>query len=139
MGDVARFRRPCGAPTEGIEARAGNRSSTRRKTMSGPELDRATMRWYGVGQAAEGIKNYSFAVFLLFYFNQVLGLSGTLCGVALAVALAFDAITDPLAGTLSDRLDSRWGRRHPFMYAAAVPLGLFFALLFTPPAALGQW
>ncbi|NQZ99456.1 MAG: MFS transporter [Myxococcales bacterium] len=107
--------------------------------MSGPELDRATMRWYGVGQAAEGIKNYSFAVFLLFYFNQVLGLSGTLCGVALAVALAFDAITDPLAGTLSDRLDSRWGRRHPFMYASAVPLGLFFALLFTPPAALGQW
>ena len=66
---------------------------------------------------------------------KVLGLSGTLCGVALAVALVFDAITDPLAGTLSDRLDSRWGRRHPFMYASAVPLGLFFALLFTPPAS----
>jgi len=107
--------------------------------MSAPELDRATMRWYGLGQAAEGIKNYSFAVFLLFYFNQVLGLSGTLCGLALAIALTFDAVTDPLAGTLSDRLDSRWGRRHPFMYAAALPLALFFSLLFSPPEWLGEW
>jgi len=107
--------------------------------MNAPELDRATMRWYGIGQAAEGIKNYSFAVFLLFYFNQVLGLSGTMCGAALAIALAFDAVTDPLAGTLSDRLESRWGRRHPFMYAAALPLGFFFTLLFTPPASLGEW
>jgi Na+/melibiose symporter-like transporter len=107
--------------------------------VNGPQLDRATLRWYGIGQAAEGIKNYSFGAFLLFYFNQVLGLSGTLCGLALAIALAFDAITDPLAGTLSDRLDSRWGRRHPFMYAAALPLGLFFAILFTPPAGLTEW
>ena len=107
--------------------------------MIAPRLDRATLRWYGVGQAAEGIKNYSFAVFLLFYFNQVLGLSGTLCGLALAIALAFDAVTDPLAGTLSDRLDSRWGRRHPFMYAAALPLAFFFSLLFSPPGWLGEW
>jgi Na+/melibiose symporter-like transporter len=88
---------------------------------------------YGIGQAGEGLKNGAFGVFLMFYYNQVLGLSGTLAGLALGVALIFDAITDPLAGSLSDNTRSRLGRRHPFMYASAVPLAICFYLLFSPP------
>ncbi len=88
---------------------------------------------YGVGQAAEGLKNACFAVFLFFYYTAVLGVAPTLVGTALLIALLFDAITDPLAGYLSDRWHSRWGRRHPFMLAAALPLGLAFYLLFAPP------
>ena len=42
---------------------------------------------YGVGQAAEGIKNYAFASCLLFYYTSLLGLSGSLAGAALMVAL----------------------------------------------------
>lgn len=93
---------------------------------------------FGIGQMAEGLKNISFSVFLLFYYNQVLGLEGWLAGLALALALVFDAVTDPLAGSLSDNWHSRLGRRHPFMYASAVPLGIAFFALFCPPAALGQ-
>ena len=89
---------------------------------------------FGVGQLAEGLKNTAFGLFVLFYYNQVLGVSGTLCGLALGVALLFDAITDPLAGSLSDNWRSRLGRRHPFMYASALPLGLCFYGLFNPPA-----
>jgi len=55
---------------------------------------------FGVGQFAEGLKNFGFGFFLLFYYNQVLGLSGTLAGAALFIALLFDAVTDPLAGSL---------------------------------------
>lgn len=80
----------------------------------------------------------SFSLFILFYYNQVLGLSGTLAGAALFVALLFDAVTDPLAGSLSDNFKSRWGRRHPFMYASAIPLALAFVGLFSPPGELGQ-
>ena len=94
---------------------------------------------YGVGQFAEGLKNTAFAVFVLFYYNQVLGLPGTFAGAALFVALLFDAVTDPLAGSLSDNFQSRLGRRHPFMYASALPLGLAFVGLFSPPASLGDW
>jgi len=92
---------------------------------------------YGVGQVAEGLKNTAFSVLLLFYYNQVLEVSGTLCGLALGIALLFDAITDPLAGSLSDNWRSKMGRRHPFMYASAIPLGICFYLLFSPPA-LGE-
>ncbi len=88
---------------------------------------------YGIGQFAEGLKNTSFGLFVLFYYNQVLDVSGTLCGLALGIALIFDAITDPLAGSLSDNWQSRFGRRHPFMYVSAIPLAICFYALFSPP------
>ena len=94
---------------------------------------------FGVGQYAEGLKNTAFSLFILFYYNQVLGLSGTLAGAALFIALLFDAITDPLAGSLSDNLKSRLGRRHPFMYLSAVPLAIGFVGLFSPPDSMGQF
>lgn len=94
---------------------------------------------YGIGQLAEGLKNSALGTFVLFYYNQVLGLSGTLAGLALAVALVFDAFTDPLAGSISDNWRGKFGRRHPFMYASALPLGIFFYLLFAPPEGLSEW
>lgn len=89
---------------------------------------------YWTGQLAWGLMTTSFGLFLLFYYNQVLGVSGTLCGIALFVATAVDAITDPLMGSVSDGWRSRLGRRHPFMYGSAVPMGVFFFLVFSPLA-----
>ena len=88
--------------------------------------------FFGAGQTAEGIKTCSFGTFLLFYYNQVLGLSADLAGLAIALALLFDAVTDPVAGSVSDRWRGPRGRRHPFLYASALPLGLSFHLLFDP-------
>jgi Na+/melibiose symporter-like transporter len=93
---------------------------------------------YGFGQAAEGLKNGAFGVFLFFYYNQVLALSGTLAGLAVGIALIFDAVTDPMAGSISDNWRSKLGRRHPFMFLAAAPLAVAFFLLFNPPEGLGQ-
>jgi Na+/melibiose symporter-like transporter len=86
-----------------------------------------------VGQVAEGLKNGAFGVFLFFYYVQVLGLSGTYAGLAVGIALIVDAITDPIAGSISDNWRSRLGRRHPFMLASIVPMALCFFLLFSPP------
>lgn len=93
---------------------------------------------FGVGQLAEGVKNYGLATFLLLYYNQVLGVSGWLAGLAIFVALLFDAVSDPVAGSVSDGWQSRWGRRHPFMYVSALPLAVCFYFLFAPPAGLGE-
>ncbi|MCI4644614.1 MAG: MFS transporter [Hyphomonadaceae bacterium] len=98
----------------------------------------ATKTAYGLGQMAEGVVTIVFLIFLLFYYNQVLGLSGTATGLALFLALLVDAITDPLMGALSDRTRSRWGRRHPYLYAAILPLPIAFVLLFSPPDGLGD-
>ncbi|MFT7653312.1 MAG: GPH family glycoside/pentoside/hexuronide:cation symporter [Limisphaerales bacterium] len=97
-----------------------------------PPLGIAVRLSFGIGQIAEGLKTCVFGTYLLFYYNQVLGLSGDLAGLAIFIALVFDAVTDPIAGSVSDRWQSKGGRRHPFMYASAVPLGVCFVLLFTP-------
>lgn len=94
---------------------------------------------YGLGFSAQGIKDGLFQVFLFFYFSQVLGLDPALTGAATIIALLFDAISDPLVGVISDRWKSKkWGRRHPFMLASALPFGLFTWLLFMPPTDIGQ-
>ena len=88
---------------------------------------------FGVGQAAEGLFAAAYGTFLIFYYNQVLGMSGSLAGAAVGIALVVDAFTDPLAGSLSDHWKSRHGRRHPFMYASILPLMVSFYFLFHPP------
>ncbi len=98
-------------------------------------LTRSTRLWYGLGQASEGLKNEAYTVFLLFYYTTVVGLSGALAGQAILIALVFDAVTDPLVGAFSDRLETRWGRRHPLLFASALPLPVFFYLTFTRPKA----
>jgi len=101
-------------------------------------LSFASKTLYGTAQLAEGVKTTAFSLFLLFYYNQVLGLSGGLAGLALGLATVVDAVADPLMGSISDSSRHRWGRRHPFMYASVVPLAISFALLFRPPGGLGE-
>ena len=93
---------------------------------------------YGFGLSAEGIKTNAFTLFLLFYYQQIVGLDPGLCGVALFIALLIDAVTDPAVGVWSDGLRSRLGRRHPFMYAAGLPLAVCFVAVFLPPRGLSQ-
>ena len=62
-----------------------------------------------------------------------------MAGLALNLVLIADAITDPLVGYFSDRTRSRWGRRHPFMYAAALPVAITYYFLWTPPESLTDW
>jgi glycoside/pentoside/hexuronide:cation symporter, GPH family len=92
---------------------------------------------YGIGQVAQGIEHAATSLFVLFLYQVVLGVPGWLVGLGLGLSLAVDAVTDPLMGLVSDNTRHRWGRRHPWMIAAALPLGLCTALLFAPPASLG--
>lgn len=120
--------------TETISAAPGVRVEKQVRKLSLP-----VMGAFGIGQAAEGIKGTAFNTFLLFFYQQIMGVSGTLTGLALAIALVFDAVTDPVAGSLSDKVRTRWGRRHPFLLISALPLGLAFFALFNPPGNLEEF
>ena len=97
-----------------------------------------TKIFYGIGSVAFGVKDNGFQVLLLLYYNRVLGLSVGLVGTAILIAFVFDAFVDPRIGYWSDRVRSRFGRRHPFMYAAALPAAASYLLLFLPPSGLSQ-
>lgn len=100
--------------------------------------DRLATTAYGFGQISEGLKTASFELFVFFYYVQVLGLAGTLAGAATFLALLVDAVSDPWVGALSDHTRHRFGRRHPWIYAAPIPLAISFTLLFSPPEGLGE-
>ncbi len=89
---------------------------------------------YGAGAIAYGIKDNGFSVFLLLFYNQVVGLPASQVGFAILFALVIDAFVDPVIGTLSDRTRTRWGRRHPWLYASALPIALTWLMLWNPPA-----
>src|SRR5262249_36946237 len=96
----------------------------------------ATKVAYGVGALSDSIKTFSFMTFLLFYYTTVLGLPGTLLGVAMSVGLVWDAAVDPLIGHLSDRATVKFGRRHTFMLVGALCAGVSFIAVFNPPSGL---
>jgi glycoside/pentoside/hexuronide:cation symporter, GPH family len=93
---------------------------------------------FGIGAAGESATNWIFNALTFFYYNQILGLSGTLTGMAVTTAIVIDGVTDPVMGSISDRYRSRWGRRHPFMFAAPAPLVAVLFAIFYPPAGLGS-
>ena len=101
--------------------------------MSSSKVGTRTRFFYGLGSAPYGIKDNGFSFFLLVFYAQVLGLSHTLTSMAIAVAIVIDAISDPIVGYLSDNWRSRWGRRHPFMYVAIIPICISYGFLWNPP------
>ena len=88
---------------------------------------------YGFGSAAYGVKDAGLKYFLLLFYAQVIGMDARLVSLAILIALVADAISDPIMGYWSDNFRSKWGRRHPFMYAAAVPVALSYYFIWTPP------
>ena len=87
---------------------------------------------YGLGALGTASKAQLFGLVLLFY-NQLVGVDPALVGLALSVALLIDALWDPIVGQISDNTRSRLGRRHPYIYGAAIPAAICFSLLFMPP------
>ena len=92
----------------------------------------------GVGAIPDTIKNWAFQAFVLLFYSQILGVDALLVSLALSLAMIIDAIADPWIGSLSDNLHTRWGRRHPLMLLGAVPLGVCFYAVFTPPGDLSH-
>ncbi|GMN12450.1 hypothetical protein MTsPCn7_02260 [Altererythrobacter sp. MTPC7] len=79
------------------------------------------------------MKDGGFNYFLLLFYGTVVGLEPGLVGLAIFIALFVDALSDPLVGYWSDNFRSRWGRRHPFIYASALPCAVSFWFLWNPP------
>ena len=103
------------------------------------KLPMSTKLIYGLGTVAFGIKDNGFNALLMIYYNQVIGLSAGWVGAAIMIAMIADAVLDPIVGQWSDSLRSKWGRRHPFMYASVLPVGILYFALWMPPAGVSDF
>jgi GPH family glycoside/pentoside/hexuronide:cation symporter len=105
---------------------------------SRPAPTLATKLFYGSGSIAFGVKDQGFGFLLLLYYNQVLGMPERWVGFGIMITLIADAFLDPIVGYVSDNLHTRWGRRHPLMYLSAIPVGVSYGLLWSPPSGLSH-
>jgi glycoside/pentoside/hexuronide:cation symporter, GPH family len=88
---------------------------------------------YSMGNFANTIAYQVFGNRIQFYYVDILGLGAATAGVIWTIYGFWNAINDPLMGQLSDRTRTRMGRRVPYVFFGAIPLGLSFFFLWTPP------
>ncbi len=98
-----------------------------------PRLTTATKLFFGLGDWGASAASTARNIFWFIFLTNVVGLNAGLAGGIWLVGRLWDAVNDPLVGSLSDRLHSRWGRRRPFLIFGAVPFALSFLLLFVVP------
>jgi glycoside/pentoside/hexuronide:cation symporter, GPH family len=87
---------------------------------------------FGIGDLGFNLFFTTASLYLLYYYTDVLGLSPATGGWIFAVAMIWDAVTDPAMGYIANRTRSRWGRYRPYLLFGCVPLGLSFAAMFWP-------
>jgi GPH family glycoside/pentoside/hexuronide:cation symporter len=103
-------------------------------TSPGDKLRFSVKTLYGSGALVETVINTVLTAYHFFYLTAICGMSGSLAGLSAFIGLAVDAFVDPFVGSLSDRTRSRFGRRHPYMMFAALPIAIAFGLLFSIPS-----
>ena len=90
------------------------------------KLSLVTKLAFGVGDMGAGMTATIMVFYLLYFLTEVAGLPPGLAGTVLLIGKGWDAVNDPVIGSLSDRTKSRWGRRHSWMLLAALPFGISF-------------
>ncbi|MBE0683216.1 MAG: MFS transporter [Anaerolineales bacterium] len=73
------------------------------------------------------------SIFYALYLTDVVGIEPRLASLGALVGIIWDAVNDPIIGTLSDRVKSKLGRRRPFLLWFAFPFGLSFVMLWSAP------
>ncbi len=99
------------------------------------KLRLSTKLAYGAGDLGSAITSNILTFYLLFFFTEVARLPVGLAGSILMIGKIWDAINDPIVGVLSDRTQSKWGRRYPWMLWGAIPFGILFVLEWLVPSS----
>lgn len=113
-------------------------SARQDRAIRGQRLSTLQKMVVGSGQSVETAVAFVAATFLLYYLTNVCGIAPAIAGAILFASLCVDAVADPLIGSWSDRLRSRWGRRLPFMAVALPIVALAGFALFTMPTGWGS-
>ncbi|MEA3493903.1 MAG: MFS transporter [Candidatus Margulisiibacteriota bacterium] len=88
---------------------------------------------YSFGAIATALSYQAFSTYIIFFYVDVVKLPASLAAVAMLIYAIWNAINDPIAGFVSDHTHTRWGRRIPYILFGAIPFGLIYFLVWTPP------
>lgn len=97
------------------------------------KLKLKTILGFAVGDLGGNLYFSLIGFIFIFYLTEQLGIPGTLAGSAMMIGKLWDAITDPIVSSWSDRSKSKWGRRRPFIFWGALLLCISFIGMFSLP------
>jgi GPH family glycoside/pentoside/hexuronide:cation symporter len=108
------------------QVKSSDRSESTKVTLG-------TKLGYAVGDFGANLAFQVVSFYLLFFFTDIFGILPAMAAIIFLVAKIWDAVSDPIMGTITDRTRSRWGSKRPYLLFGAIPLGLVIYLLFLAP------
>ncbi len=88
---------------------------------------------FSVGELAGSGLWQAILIFLPIFYTDVFGISAATIGTMFMLVRIFDAINDPIMGTIADRTETRWGKFRPYLIWMSAPFGILAFLLFLAP------
>ncbi len=100
------------------------------------KLSGAAKASYGLGAVGKDMVYMLSASYVLYYFQDILGVSAAAMGVILMVARVFDAFNDPIMGAIVGKTKTKWGKFRPWLLIGTVTNAIVLYLMFTAPPTL---
>ncbi|MEU6712232.1 glycoside-pentoside-hexuronide (GPH):cation symporter [Nonomuraea sp. NPDC046802] len=122
-----------GAGTGGNTGVSANAPASREPRPPQAVVPRKQVLSYITGNIGMNLLYQSVAVYLLYFYTDVFGLTAAAAGSVLLIARIIDLVADPAIGVAIDRTRSRWGKFRPYLLFGPLPLGALAVLCFTAP------
>lgn len=88
---------------------------------------------YALGDFGYNFMYYWLSAYLTIYYTDTIGISAGAVSVMMLVIRFFDAVNDPVIGSLADRTKTRWGRYRPWYMLGSIAMAVFIVLIFSAP------
>ncbi|MCH5192930.1 MAG: MFS transporter [Oscillospiraceae bacterium] len=93
---------------------------------------------FGIGAVGKDMVYALSASYVMYYYQDILGLSASFVGLILMIARVFDAVNDPFMGILVAKTRTRWGRFRPWLFSGTVLNAVVLYALFAAPDISGK-
>ncbi len=97
------------------------------------KLTRSQTAAFGIGAVGKDMVYALSASYVMYFYQDILGLSATFVGLILMIARVFDALNDPFMGILVAKTRTKWGRFRPWLISGTVLNALVLYALFAAP------
>ena len=91
---------------------------------------------YGLGAVGKDMVYMLSASYVLYYYQDILGVSAIAMGIILMIARVFDAFNDPIMGVIVAKTKTRWGKFRPWLMIGTVTNAVILIVMFSAPPSL---